>query len=85
VRRCAVPNRRFDHWQSDSGLLEFPIVDAKGAHMIGTRLLTPNEIVGVVCDTHLIGFGVPHANFYGRDGLCHVRMSSSSFKLLDLA
>jgi len=85
IRRCAVPDRRVHHWQPDSGLFEFPIVDAKGAHVIGTRLLTPNEIVGMMGDAHLIGFGVPHADFYGRDVLGHGRRLSLGFKLLDLA
>ena len=85
MRRCTVAHRRIDHGQADSRPLEVPIVDAKGAHVIGTRLLTPNQIVGMMRDAHLVSFGVPHANLYGRNGLCHGSGSSSGFKLLDLA
>ena len=35
---------------------------------VGPSHLAPDEIVGVVCDAHLVGFGVSHPGFSHRGG-----------------
>ena len=56
-----VPDRDIDYRKPYTGLLQFPVPHTQVAHVIGTGLLAPDEVVGVMRRPHLVGLGIPHA------------------------
>ena len=65
-RRLAVVAVRFDHRQREAVGFHLAIAPAGVAQQIGAADLEPDEVVRVVDDAHLVGFGVAHA--HPRDG-----------------
>ena len=62
ARRLAVLAVRLDDRQREPRLLHLAIAPAERAQQVGARHLEPDEVVRVVDDAHLVGFGVAHAH-----------------------
>ena len=69
--RCTITDRNVHDRKAMPFAFQVSIVDAEGAHVIGPCLLAPDEIVRMMCDTHLVGFGVPDANTDIGNGILH--------------
>ena len=62
LRRFAIRAVRFDHRQREALDLHLAIAPARLAQQVGAADLEPHEVVRVVDDAHLVGFGVAHAH-----------------------
>src|SRR4029079_5831762 len=62
LRRFAIRAVRFDPRQREAVDFHLAIVPARFAQQVGTPDFEPDEVVGVIDDAHLVGFGVAHAD-----------------------
>jgi hypothetical protein len=53
--------RQLGDGESDPGALHFGVAQAARSDEVGPSDFAPHEIVRVIDDTHLVGFGVPNA------------------------
>lgn len=61
-RRFLVAAIEFDDDDEQSGLLHFPICGAAAAQKFGAAHLEKGEIIAVVKNAHLVGFGIANAD-----------------------
>src|SRR5439155_11315155 len=73
-RRRAVGALRFDHRQREPLALHLTIAPSVRAQQIGAADFEPDEIVGVVGHTHLVGIGIADAKTRG--GLRHAHAAT---------
>ena len=68
-RRRVKPQRRFRHGELHTTCFHRGVRHAALADKVRATDLAPDEIVRVIRDPHLVGFGVSHADF--ADRRCH--------------
>ena len=71
-RRPAILAVRLDHRQRHARVFHLAIAPAERPQQVGARHLEPDEVVRVVDDAHLVGFGVADAHGRGpRTAVAH--------------